>query len=94
MNKYLSNKFPANLTLCSIMFLCNRTQCVNIDHQTLSVLFSHAGTPQGTIAGPNDCNLLINVLTFRLSYIKYIDDLSCLSVSENPHDNSLQNAAN
>ena len=40
----------------------------------------HAGTPQGT--GPNDNKLLINDLNFDLPYIRYVDDTSLLSVSD------------
>jgi len=55
---------------------------------------SNAGTPQGTISGPNDFKLLINDLSFELDYAKYVDDTTVLSVSSNPADNSLQLAAN
>jgi hypothetical protein len=75
------------------MFLSNRTQYVSIGDLASNTLISHAGTPQGTTAGPNDFKLLINDLNFNLTYIKYVDDVSCLSVSVDPLDNSLQAAA-
>ena len=53
----------------------------------------NAGTPQGTRAGPNNFKLLINDLHFDLPYIKYVDDVTVASISADPHDRSLQNAA-
>jgi hypothetical protein len=93
LHKFIANHFPLNVTLWSIMFLSNRTQYVSIGDLASNTLISHAGTPQGTIAGPNDFKLLINDLNFNLTYIKYVDDVSCLSVSVDPLDNSLQAAA-
>jgi hypothetical protein len=57
------------------------------------MLTTHAGTPQGTLAGPNDFKLLINDLTFDKEYIKYVDDTTVLSVSTNPQNSSLQVSA-
>ena len=94
LQKFLDNNFPLNVTLWSLMFLFNRSQHVNIDQQSSSVLFSHAGTPQGTLAGPDNFKLLINDLRPNVPYIKYVDDLSCLSCSDDPHNDSLQCAAN
>ena len=41
-----------------------------------------AGTPQGTVSGPNDFKLVINDLTFNTCYAKYVDDTTVLSVSK------------
>ncbi len=54
----------------------------------------HAGTPQGTRSGPNDFKLLINDLSFDIDYIKYVDDITAVSISVEPNDLALQNAAN
>jgi len=94
LKKFLSNDFPMHVTLWSLMFLSNRSQHVTIDSNSSSVLFSHAGTPQGTLAGPNNFKLLINDLELELPYIKYVDDLTCLSTSDDPCNDSLQCAAN
>jgi hypothetical protein len=58
------------------------------------MLKSHAGTPQGTLSGPNDFKLLINDLQFDLPYGKYVDDTTVVSVSSQPTDYSLQAASN
>jgi len=49
-----------------------------------------AGTPQGTVSGPNDFKLIINDLRFDLGYVKYVDDTTAFSISNNPCDSSLQ----
>jgi len=41
-----------------------------------------AGTPQGTVSGPNDFKVIINNLTFNTTYAKYADDIIVLSVSQ------------
>ena len=53
---------------------------------TSSVVNTHAGTPQGTLSGPNDFRLLINDLSFNLFYGKYIDDTTAVSSSDDPLD--------
>ena len=45
---------------------------------------------QGTIAGPNDFELLINDLLFYINSAKYVDDLIMLSISTDLIDCSLQ----
>jgi len=52
-----------------------------------------AGTPQGTVSGPNDFKLVINDLTFNTCYVKYVDDTTVLSISKTVNDNTLQAAA-
>ena len=51
-----------------------------------------AGAPQGTRAGPNCFKLLIRDLSFRIPYIKYVDDVSVVSISSDTNDDSLQQA--
>ena len=94
LHKFVDNNFPNSITMWSVMFLHNRTQYVSMDGHSSSTVISHAGTPQGTLAGPNNFKLLINDLKLGITYIKYVDDLSCLSVSTNPNDSTLQSAAN
>ena len=52
-----------------------------------------AGTPQGTVSGPNDFKLVINDLTFNTCYAKYVDDTTVLSVLKDVNDVTLQTAA-
>jgi len=77
-----------------LSFLDSRQQFVKVGNNHSSICFTHAGTPQGTISGPCDFNLLINDLSFNLPYVKYVDDTSLLSVSDDPLDDGLQLAAN
>jgi len=56
-------------------------------------LSTHAGAPQGTRAGPNVFKVLINDLKFSLAAIKYVDDVTVVSVSSDPSNSDLQNAA-
>jgi hypothetical protein len=74
-------------------FVLHRKQYVQVGGNCSSILTTHAGTPQGTLAGPNNFKLLINDLTFDQEYIKYVDDTTVLSVSTNPQDSSLQVSA-
>ena len=76
-----------------LSFLVNRLQFVSVNGFSSRFNVTNAGTPQGTVSGPNCFNLLINDLRFLLHYIKYVDDTSLLSVSADPLDNSLQQAA-
>ena len=55
-------------------------------------LVINAGAPQGTRAGPNCFKLLIGDLSFRISYITYVDDVSVVSISSDTNDDSLQQA--
>ena len=57
------------------------------------MVYTKAGTPQGTLAGPNDFKLLIDDLKFNLDYAKYVDDTTVYSVSSDPQDAILQAAA-
>jgi len=51
-----------------------------------------AGTPQGTVSGPNDFKLVINDLTFNTCYAKYVED--CLFfLLRRMYDVTLQTAA-
>jgi len=94
LQKFKDYSFPAHLTVWSLEFLKDRQQFVKIGNDHSKCRVSNAGTPQGTISGPNDFKLLINDLSFELDYAKYVDDTTVLSVSSNPADNSLQLAAN
>ena len=55
-------------------------------------LVVNAGAPQGTRAGPNCFKLLIKDLSFKIPFIKYVDDVTIVSVSKDHDDNSLQQA--
>ena len=67
-------------------FLQDREQFVSIGNKTSTILKSNAGTPQGTIAGPNDFKLLINDLLFDINNAKYVDDITMSSISTDPND--------
>jgi hypothetical protein len=68
-------------------------QYVRIGSHVSDVRELNAGAPQGTIAGPNDFKVLINDLHFELPYIKYVDDTTVASVSRDPVNPALQDAA-
>jgi hypothetical protein len=70
-----------------------RLQYVRIGSHVSDVRELNAGAPQGTIAGPNDFKVLINDLHFELPYIKYVDDTTVASVSRDPDNPALQDAA-
>ena len=86
-------KLPPHLTLWFLSFLHNRSQYVSVNSSCSSTHYVNAGTPQGTLSGPLDFNLLINDLSFDLDYLKYIDDTTATSVSDDPLDDALQFAA-
>ena len=86
----LDISLPPHLTTWFLSFLNNRLQFVSIDNVSSNFNVTNAGTPQGTISGPLCFNLLINDLMFLLPYLKYVDDTSVLSISDDPLDTSLQ----
>jgi hypothetical protein len=92
-NKFNNIGIPDHITAWSLDFLSGRKQFVKIGDNISSLLSTHAGTPQGTLAGPNDFKLIINDLQFDIGYIKYVDDTTVYSASLDPDDNSLQTAA-
>jgi len=94
LQKFIKYEFPPHISVWSLSFLHDRQQFVKVNGSASIVLGSNAGTPQGTISGPNDFKLLINDLDFDGHYAKYVDDASTLSVSTNPHNFDLQNSAN
>jgi len=92
--KLEENNCPDVLKNWLLSFLTNRTQFVKVDNYTSSSCLVNAGAPQGTRAGPNCFKLLIKDLTFSIPCIKYVDDVTVLSVSNEPCDSSLQLALN
>ena len=74
-------------------FLCGRKQFVKLTDSVSSVSYVTAGTPQGTVSGPNDFKLLINDLQYDIGYVKFVDDTTTFSVSNDPHNCLLQKAA-
>ena len=93
MKKFDDYNFPPHVTAWSLSFLHDRKQFVKISGAESDFQRSNAGTPQGTISGPNDFKLLINDLTFQLNYAKYVDDTTALSISSDPGNFELQNSA-
>ncbi len=92
LDKFLTYNFPPNLIVWSLSFLSNRSQFVRIGTSNSDLRISNAGTPQGTISGPNDFKLLINDLCFNSPYFKYVDDTTVLSISDDPYDPTLQSS--
>ena len=92
--KLEENICPDVLKNWLLSFLTNRTQFVKVDNYTSSSCLVNAGAPQGTRAGPNCFKLLIKDLTLSIPCIKYVDDVTVLSVSNEPCDSSLQLALN
>ena len=69
-------------------------QFVKIDNSSVSnTTVVGAGTPQGTVSGPNDFKLVIYDFTFNTCYAKYVDDTIVVSVSKDIYDVTLQTAA-
>lgn len=85
--------FAPHIIVWFLSFLVNRTQFVSLGTSFSECKITNAGTPQGTLSGPNDFKLMINDLMFDLAYIKYVDDTTVASVSCDPLDESLQRAA-
>ncbi len=67
-------------------------QFVKVGDCISDCLVLNARAPQGTRAGPNCFKLLISDLSFRIPFIKYVDDVSVVSVSSDVKDDSLQQA--
>ena len=73
-----------------LSFLHNRYQYTVVNKKMSKINLTNAGTPQGTITGPSNFKLLINDLTFDIFYIKYVDDLTAVTDSIDPNDNTMQ----
>lgn len=93
LKKFVDSGLPAHIIAWSLDFVSERKQFVKIGDKCSNLVSINAGTPQGTLSGPNNFKLLINDLSFDLPYIKYVDDTSVLSISVDPNDLSLQAAA-
>lgn len=90
--KFKENNFDPHVTSWFLSFLHNRYQYTVVNKMMSKVNLSSAGTPQGTITGPSNFKLLINDLTFDIFYIKYVDDLTAVTDSIDPNDNTMQRA--
>jgi hypothetical protein len=93
LQKFMDYDFPPHIIAWSMSFLHERSQYVRIRNRNSCCRALHAGTPQGTLSGPNDFKLLINDLSFDIDYAKYVDDTTIVSFSEDPNDRSLQSVA-
>jgi len=92
-NKLLSSGVPEHIIAWSLDFLNERKQFVKIGDSVSTTTTVAAGTPQGTVSGPNDFKVIINDLTFNTTYAKYVDDTTVLSVSRDVNDCTLQSSA-
>jgi len=94
LRKLMENNCPVPLRNWIMSFLNDRVQFVKVENNISGLLNIHAGAPQGTRAGPNCFKLLIRDLAFDLPFVKYVDDVSVVSVSHSVSDVSLQHALN
>ena len=90
LQKFLDYKLSPHITIWSLVFLQDREHFVSIGNKTSTIFKSNAGTPQETIAGPNDFKLLINDLLVDINNAKYVDDITMSSISTDPDACSLQ----
>jgi hypothetical protein len=79
-SKFKNIGIPDHITAWSLDFPSGRKQFVKIGDNISNILSTHAGTPQGTLAGPNDFKLIINDLQIDIGYIKYADDTTRYSL--------------
>ena len=91
-SKFISNNILEHVIVWSLDFMNGHKQFVKIGNSVSNTTVVGAGTPQGTVSGPNDFKLVINYLTFNTCYAKYVDDTTVLSVSKDVND-VLQTAA-
>ena len=64
-NKLLSSGVPEHIIAWSLDFLNERKQFVKPGDSVSTTTTVAAGTPQGTVSGPNDFKVIINDLTFN-----------------------------
>ena len=93
LHKFSLCNFPEHLTVWSMEFLQDRKQFVKLGSNYSKSVCIFAGSPQGTIAGPNNFKLLINDLKLETLCVKYVDDTTVSTTSADPTDASLQNCA-
>jgi hypothetical protein len=74
--------------------LKDRTQFVKVRDVLSDCLVTNAGAPQGTRAGSDDFKLLINDLRCNEHSVKYVDDVSMASVSDDPLNDVMQTSIN
>ena len=68
LNKFISNNIPEHVIVWSLDFLNGCKQFVKIGNSVSNTTVVGAGTPQGTVSGPDDFKLVINDLTFNTCY--------------------------
>jgi len=69
---FTSNNIPEHIIVWSLDILNGRKQFVNIGNSVSNTTVVGAGTPQGTVSGPNDFKLIINDLTFNTCNVSMI----------------------
>ena len=94
LRKMHNMNIPVHLSTWFLSFLHDRSQFVKFGPHTSSIGITNAGTPQGTLSGPIDFNVIINDLIFNEECVKYVDDTTVATSNSDPLDNSLQTATN
>jgi len=85
-SKFISNNILEHIIVWSLDFMNGQKQFVKIGNSVSNTTVVGAGTPQGTVSGPNDFKLVINYLTFNTCYAKYVDDTTVLLYLTNTHE--------
>jgi len=80
-NKLLSSGVPEHVIAWSLDFLNDCKQVVKIGDFVSAMTTVAAGTPHGTVSGPHDFKVIINDLTFNITYTKYVDDNCSICIS-------------
>jgi hypothetical protein len=93
MDKFRCYNFPDHVTVSSLDFLYNRSPFVQLGSLVSDTVMVNAGTPQGTVSGPNNFKMLIKDIKFSTGYMKYADDTTVYTFSGDVGDMSLQVAA-
>jgi len=91
---YCSSGVPEHIIAWPLDFLNDHKQFVKTGDSVVSATTrAAAGTPQGTVSGPNVFKVIINDLAFNTTYAKCVDDTTVLSVSRDVNDSTLQSSA-
>jgi len=77
LNKFVSNDLPEHVTVWSLDFLNDRKQFVKIGESVSTTTVIGAGTPQGTVSGPDDFTLVTGICHLMLLMPSTLMTLNC-----------------